>query len=310
MSTRITYSEYGTPDVLRVEDSAAPEPGAGQVRVRTEMIGVNPIDWKLLAGAFAHVDPAPFPGTPGWAATGTIEAVGDGVTECTVGQPVIVDSRARLPITSGSRSGTFAEHVVTETSRIALRPAGMSLELAAALPSSAVAGYSMVQHLGITGEDTLLVYGAAGSVGSAAAQIAIDRGARVIGTASPHNHEYLRSLGAAPLPYGGGLIDALRSLGPFTASADAVGGRASVAATRAVLAPGGRAVTAWGDPHSQAAGIPWVHHPDDELEQTIALASRGALTVRISETFPLAHAADALRLSHTGHARGKILLAP
>jgi hypothetical protein len=105
-------------------------------------------------------------------------------------------------------------------------------------------------------------------------------------------------------------VDALRALGPITASADAVGDRDSVAATRAVLIPGGRAVTAWGDEHSYAAGIPWVRHPDDELVQAVALAVRGALTVRIGETFPLALAADALRLSQTGHSSGKILLLP
>lgn len=310
MSKLITYTEYGSPDVLRFEDGAVPKPGPGQVLVSTEVIGVNPIDWKLVAGAFARVDPAPFPGTPGWAATGIIEALGDGVTDYAVGQAVIADSRARLPITSGSRAGTFSEHVAVDTTRIVRRPENMSIEQAAALPSSAVAGYSMIQNLGITSEDTLLVHGAAGSVGAAAVQVAVDRGARVIGTASPRNHDYLRSLGATPVTYGDGLVDALRSLDPITASADAVGGRDSVAATLAVFPPEGRAVTAWGDEHSHAAGIPWVRHPEDELEKTVELAVQGALTVRIGKTFPLAQAADALRFSQTRHPEGKILLIP
>ncbi|GAB33337.1 NADP-dependent oxidoreductase [Gordonia otitidis] len=310
MSKRIVYSEYGTADVLRFEDGPLPVPGPGRVLVRTEMIGVNPIDWKLVAGAFARVDPAPFPGTPGWAATGIIEALGDGVTDYAIGQAVILDSRARLPVTSGSRGGTFAEHVTVDTTRIVPRPEGVSIEQAASLPSSAVAGYSMIQNLGITSEDILLVHGAAGSVGSATVQIAIDRGAKVIGTASPRNHDYLRSLGATPVAYGDGLETALRDLGAITASADAVGGRESVSATRGALDPRGRAVTAWGDDHSHAAGIPWVRHPDDELEQAVALAMRGVLTVRIGETFPLAQAADALLRSRTPHSAGKILLAP
>lgn len=310
MSKRIVYTEYGTPDILRVENGDVPEPGPGQVLVRTEMIGVNPIDWKLVAGAFARVDPAPFPGTPGWAATGIIEALGNGVTGYAVGQAVIADSRARLPVTSGSLGGTFAEHVVVDTSRIVARPESMSIEQAAGLPSSAVAGYSMIQNLDITSADTLLVHGAAGSVGAAAEQVAVDRGARVIGTASPRNHDYLRSLGATPVAYGNGLVDALRSLETITASADAVGGRDSVTATLSALGSKGRAVTAWGDAHSQAASIRWVRHPDDELEQTVALATRGALAVRIGETFALARATDALRLSKTLHPVGKLLLAP
>ena len=300
MSKRIAYYEYGDPDVLCFEDEHIAEPGPGQVRVRNELIGVNPVDWKMVAGYFRHTDRAPFPHVPGWASTGIIDAIGDGVTDFNVGDAGI----------AGARGGAYRQQLVVDARLVVSRPEGMSIEQAAALPSSAVAGYSMVQNLGITGEDTLLVHGAAGSVGSATVQVAVDRGATVIGTASPRNHDYLRSLGAIPVAYGEGLETALRSLGAITASADAVGGRDSVAATLAALGSGGRAVTAWGDDHSQAAGIPWVQHPNDELEQTVAIAERGALTVRIGEAFPLARAADALRLSQTRHPAGKILLAP
>lgn len=300
MSQRIAYYEYGGPEVLRFEDERPAEPGPGQVRVRNELIGVNPVDWKMVAGYFRDSDRAPFPHVPGWASTGIIDAIGDGVHGFNVGDAVI----------AGARGGAYREQLIVDARLVVPRPEGMSIEQAAALPSSAVAGYSMVQNLGITSEDTLLVHGAAGSVGSATVQIAIDWGATVIGTASPSNHDYLRFLGAIPFAYGDGLEDALRGLGTITASADAVGGQDSVAATLAMLGPGRRAVTAWGDEHSQAAGIPWVQHPDDELEQTVTIAARGALTVRIGETFPLARAADALRLSQTRHPGGKMLLAP
>lgn len=299
MSKRIAYHEYGGPEVLHFEDEQPAEPGPGQVRVRNELIGVNPVDWKMVAGYFRDSDRAPFPHVPGWASTGVIDAIGDDVKGLNVGDAVI----------AGARGGAYREQLIVDAGLVVPRPEGMGIEQAAALPSSAVAGYSMVHNLAITSEDTLLVHGATGSVGSATVQIAIDRGATVIGTASPSNHDYLRSLGAIPVAYGDGLEDALRGLGTITASADAVGGQASVAATLAVLGPGRRAVTAWGDEHSQAAGIPWVQHPDDELEQTVAIAARGALTVRIGETFPLARASAALRLSQTSHPAGKILLA-
>ena len=300
MSKRIAYYEYGAPEVLRFEDEPPAVPAPGQVRVRNQLIGVNPVDWKMVAGYFRHTDRSPFPHVPGWASTGIIDATGDGVRGLKVGDAVIV----------GARGGAYRERLVVDARLVVPRPEGMSAERAAALPSSAVAGYSMVDNLGIGSEDTLLVHGAAGSVGSATVQIAVDRGARVIGTASPRNHDYLRSLGAIPVAHGDGLEDALRGFGTITASADAVGGPASVAVTLAVLGRRGRAVTAWGDEHSQAAGIPWVRHPEDELEQTVAIAARGALNPRIVETFPLARAADALRLSRTGHPEGKILLAP
>lgn len=300
MSKRISYDVYGGPEVLHFEDEQTAEPGPGQVRVRNQMIGVNPVDWKMVAGYFRHTDRAPFPHVPGWASTGIIEAVGDDVTDFTVGDAAI----------AGARGGAYRQRLVLDSCLVVPRPEGMSIEQAAALPSSAVAGYSMVQNLAITSEDTLLVHGAAGSVGAATVQTAIDRGATVIGTASPRNHDYLHSLGVIPVAYGDGLEDTLRDLGRITASADAVGGHASTAVTVAILGAGARAVTAWGDEHSQAAGIPWVQHPDDELEQTVAIATRGALTVRIGETFSLARAADALRLSQTSHSVGKILLAP
>lgn len=309
MSKRIVYYEHGGPEVLRWEDETVAEPARGQVLVRNELIGVNPIDWKLVAGFFRH-DPAPFPGTPGWASTGIVEAVGEGVNEFIVGQAVIVDSRARLAVTSASRAGTFREYLAVDTCQIVARPPEVRIEQAAGLPSSAVAGYAMVHHLGLTEDDTLLVHGAAGGVGSAAVQVAVARGARVIGTASPANHDYLRSLGAYPVGYTGDVVRAVRRLGPITASADAVGGAASVAATVALLPAGGRAVTAWGDDHSHAAGIPWVSHPDDELHQVTNLAAWGLLTIRIAETLPLSDAAVALERSRTGHSPGKILLQP
>lgn len=309
MSKRIVYYEHGGPEVLRWEDETVPDPARGQVLVRNELIGVNPIDWKLVAGFFRG-DPAPFPGTPGWASTGIIEAIGEGVNDFAVGQAVIVDSRARLAVTSGSRAGTFRDYVAVDTRQIVARPPEVSIEQAAGLPSSAVAGYSMVHHLGITKDDTLLVHGAAGGVGSAAVQVAVARGARVIGTASSANHDYLRSLGAHPVDYTSDMVDTIRRLGPVTASADAVGGAASVAATVELLPASGRAVTAWGDEHSHAAGIPWVSHPDDELHQVAKLAAQGLLHIRIAETLPLSDAAVALERIKAGHSPGKILLRP
>lgn len=309
MSKRIVYYDYGGPEVLRWEDEPVAVPARGQVLVRNEMIGVNPIDWKLVAGFFAR-DPAPFPGTPGWASTGIIEAVGEDVDGFIVGQAVIVDSRARLAVTSGSHAGTFREYLAVDTRQIVLRPPKVSIEQAAGIPSSAVAGYSMVHQLGITKDDTLLVHGAAGAVGSAAVQVAVARGARVIATAAPTNHDYLRSLGARPVDYSTDLVNAVRELGTITASADAVGGAASVAATRALLPVGRRVVTAWGDEHSDAAGIPWVRHPEDELSQVAMLAAHGLLRVRIAEILPLSKAAVALKRIKEGHTPGKVLLRP
>lgn len=141
-----------------------------------------------------------------------------------------------------------------------------------------MAGYSLVEHVEVAGEDAVLVHGAAGAVGSVAAQIAVSRGARVVGTATPRNHSYLRSIGVEPVTYGNGLVDRLSTLGPFDVSIDAVGGRESVTAAVEALPDLGRAVTVWGDRWSETAGIPWVRHAPDELEQTVRLAAAGVVT--------------------------------
>lgn len=296
MSKRIEFAEYGGPEVLLWAEDPIAEPGHGQIRVRNDLIGVNPIDWKMTAGHFGGA--LTLPGVPGWASTGTIDSVGEGVDKFSVGDAVIV----------GARGGSFRELLTVDAGLVVHRPPSVSPEQAAGLPSSGVAGYSLIHHLGITAADTLLVHGAAGSVGSAAVQIAIARGARVIGTASPANHDYLRSIGAVPVDYKNGLVEAVRSAGIITASADAVGGQVSIQATTELLPSTSRAVTAWGDKFSHAAGIPWVEHPADELERTAELAATGELKVRIADTLPLAEAATAFALSMTGHAPGKILL--
>ncbi|ALG86422.1 NADP-dependent oxidoreductase [Gordonia phthalatica] len=298
MSKRIEFVEYGGPEVLRRVDGPVVEPGPGQVRIRTELIGVNPIDWKMTAGHFG--DALRRPAVPGWASTGIVDAVGPRVRAFAVGDPVI----------AGPRGGSYREHLVVDARLVVPRPSTVSPEQAAGLPSSGVAGYSLIHHLGVTAEDTVLIHGAAGSVGAAAVQIAVACGARVIRTASPANHAYLRSIGAEPVAYGPDLIDAVQGLGDVTAVADAVGGPDPVAATTHLLPTMRRAVTVWGDRYSTAAGIPWVDHPADELERTVELAAAGRLTVRIAEILPLDDAAIAFSHSRSGHSPGKILLRP
>lgn len=310
MSVHSTYRTYGDPEVLRLEEAEVTDPGLGEVRVRNHLIGVNPVDWKLIAGMFRHTDPAPFPGVPGWASVGTIDATGADVDTWSVGQEVIVDSRARLSVTVGSRAGTYGDFVTVSTRNIVQRPPSIAPDQAAGLPSSGVAGYSMIDNLDLGPGDTVVVHGAAGGVGSAAVQAAIARGATVIGTASPANHAYLESLGAKPVDYAGDVVHQIQRIGTVTASADAIGGEPSVRATVALLGQHARAVTAWGDQHSEAAGIPWVHHPDDELEQTTRLAAEGALRIRIDDCLPLRDAAVALSRVQNGHSQGKLLLHP
>jgi len=154
------------------------------------------------------------------------------------------------------------------------------------------------------------VHAAAGGVGSAAVQIAKALGAKVIGTASEANHEYLRSLGAEPVAYGSGLVDRIRAVGEITASVDAVGGAESAAATAELLADRSRAVTAVADEHTAAAGIAGVERAPDYVESTAKLAAEGKLSFVIAERIPLSDAEKALEISYGGHVRGKLVLVP
>lgn len=229
-----------------------------------------------------------------------IEAVGPGVEGFAIGDEVIW---------SGFVNG-YREEANVAASSLMKKPAGIDFDQAASLPVAAGTAYSAVHQIGIRDGDTVLVHGAAGGVGSAAVQIAKALGARVIGTASETNHDYLRSIGAEPVAYGDGLVDRVKALGAITASIDTVGGEASVTATQELLADLSRAVTTVSDEHSTRSGIAPVAAADGRLAAVVKLAEQDTLRFAIQARIPLADAATALELSHGGHVRGKIILVP
>jgi NADPH:quinone reductase-like Zn-dependent oxidoreductase len=151
-------------------------------------------------------------------------------------------------------------------------------------------------------------------VGSAAIQIAQSFGARVIGTASEANQEYLRELGVEAVTYGPGLVDRVRSAaeeaGAVTAVLDAVGTEESVLATVELLPDRNRAVITAPGRHSQEAGIATVTQREGRIMDVATLAAEGLITFTIAYRLPLVEAADALELSRSGHGHGKIVLLP
>jgi len=300
MSISIQFDEYGSPQVLRAVEEILPEPDEGQVRLANRAISVNPVDWKIVAGHLSAFVPLELPAVPGNESAGVIEAVGPGVDEFAVGDEVIWSGFA----------GGYRQQANVPAAQLVKKPAGIDFEQAASLPVAAGTAYSMLTQVDVGPDDVVLVHAAAGGVGSAAVQIATARGARVIGTASESNHDYLRSLGAEPVTYGEGLADRVKALGTITASVDAVGGAESAAATAALLPDLGRAVTAVSDEHAAAAGIARVESLKDRVAATAELAAAGKLVFAIAERLPLGDAIKALELSYTGHVRGKIVLVP
>ncbi|MGK5741322.1 NADP-dependent oxidoreductase [Micromonospora sp. URMC 103] len=300
----VAFSEYGTADVLRMVDHAVPEPGPGQVRIAVRAAGVNPIDWKIRSGAMADVMPLRLPAVPGVDVAGVVEHLGPGVTALAVGDEVF----------GKAVSGSYAELAVANLDALAAKPAAMSWEVAAALPVASTTAFHAFAPLGLSEGETILIDGAAGGVGSVAAQIARHRGLTVIGTASPHNHDYLRSLGVIPVAYGAGLAAGVRTVAAH--GVDAAVDAAGQGSLRALLELTGNAdrVISLADPSAESLGARFVYgEPDDMsgiLTEVGALVAAGAITVLVARTYPLADAAAAHRDSQSGHVRGKLVLAP
>lgn len=203
----IRVREFGEADVLKIEETAEPVPGPGQVRVRLHAAGVNPVDTYIRAGHYARLPALPY--TPGLDGAGVVDAVGDGVTLVAVGQRVYL---------AGSLTGTYAEHGVCLESQVHPLPDGISFPQGAALGvAAATAWRALFQKGGATKGQCVLVHGGTGGVGSCAVQLARAAGLVVTATGgSPAGRERLVQAGAQHvLDHGGDdfVKDALASTG-------------------------------------------------------------------------------------------------
>ena len=294
----LQYAEYGEPSVLRVVDVNEPHAGPGQIRVAVKAVGINPVDWKLRKGVYK----AGLPAITGSDIAGVVDEIGDGVTDVTVGDEVF----------GVAVSGGAAEYAVVEN--YAVKPAGMPFEEAAGLPVPVETAARALQVLGLSSGQTWLINGAAGGVGSAAVQLARVRGATVIGTASAGNHDYLRSLGAVPTTYGGGLPARVKELAPqgVDAALD-TSGRGALLDLIEITGSPDRVVTI-ADPQAGQYGVPYTSGRSGESRAWHALAEaaelweRGQFSMPVAQTFPLADGPQAHRLSEEGHVRGKLVL--
>lgn len=300
----MTYSEYGDNDVLQLHELPTPKVGPGQILVRVTRAAINPVDWKLMSGALDAMIDADFPVVPGWDMAGVVEQLGPDVPEFAVGDRVA--AYARKMVVSG---GTFAEYVTIPAEFAAKVPAGVDDETAAALPLAGLTAKRVTEALEVGENDTVLIHAASGGVGHLATQLAVNLGARVVGTCSPDNFDKVRGLGATPVEYGDGLVDRIREIAPdgVDAVADLVGG--VLEQTLEVLAPNGGHVSI-ADPEAAEKGGRWLWvRPDGEgLAQLLAQVSAGTLTVEIDRVLPLDELATGFRLSSEGNANGKIVV--
>jgi enoyl reductase len=301
MARAIAFSAYGGPSVLHEIEIEEPDAGPGQVRVRIKTAGINPVDYKMRRGDFADIAPASFPQTLGNEFAGVVDQVGDGVTAFEAGSHV-------LGFTSAA---AYAEVVVVDADQITAKPARMPWEVAGALSAAGQTAYNALRELRVSAAETLLIHGASGGVGTVAVQLARSAGATVIGTASPANHDYLRSLGAIPIAYGNALIPQVQALAPngIDAALDLAGGEAITASLTLITDKDriGTTVDAEAAEKHRIRRLRGVRSAQT-LTTLADLHSEGELQILISATYPLSQATAAHHDLETGHIRGKIVL--
>ncbi len=295
----VVIDEFGGPGVLHVTDRELPEPGAGQVRVRVRAAGVNGIDGTIRSGAAQQTFPTQLPAVLGLEIAGTVDGVGPGVQGLAAGDDVL----------GFADGGGYAEYALATT--VAPKPAELGWTEAAALPVAAETALRVLGLLEVTQGDTLLIHGAAGGVGTVAVQLAVARGAIVIGTASEANHDHLRELGATPVLYGEGLVDRVRAAAPDGVDAvfDAAG-RGALPDSIGLRGGTSRIVTI-ADPAAFGLGILFsgeAARDAGDLAEVARQAGDGRLRITVAETYSLEEAPAAHEAVATGHGRGKVVL--
>jgi NADPH:quinone reductase-like Zn-dependent oxidoreductase len=299
MMKAVRFSEFGGPEVLKIVDLPDPHAGPGQIRIAVHAAGINPTDWKLREGLMG----GELPQTTGREVAGVVDEVGEGVTDVTVGDRVF----------GFSDDGAGAAELAL-LSYYAPIPPSLGFAEAAGLSVALETATRSLDVLGVGPGNTLLVNGAAGGVGSAVVQLAVARGARVIGTASPANHDYLRSLGAEPVAYGEGLVERVRALAPYGVDVALDVAGSGVLPELIELAGGREHVVTitdfggakkYGVRFSSGSDSGRAVHAIGEIGQLI---EAGRFSLPVAQTFPLAEIAEAHRVSEDGHVRGKLVL--
>jgi NADPH:quinone reductase-like Zn-dependent oxidoreductase len=313
----IVYHRYGSPDVVECAEIEKPSPGDDQVLIRVRAAAVNPLDWHLMRGdpflvhLMAGLRKPKVPGL-GVDMAGVVEAVGKNVTQFKPGDEVF-----------GSCRGAFAEYACASPSALAIKPAGVTFEQAAALPVAACTALQTLRNKGrLRAGQKVLINGAGGGVGTYAVQIAKLLGAEVTGVCSTPNVEMVRSIGADQV------IDYTRD--NFTQHAQRYdlivdcAGNHSLSALRRVLSPNGMYVMVGGSTRgwlrrliaglvrslfsSRKLTMVMAKRNKDDLAFLVELLTSGKLESVIGRRYPLTEAAEAIRYLEQGHARGKVII--
>ena len=305
----VRFREYGEPgDVLHLETAPAPTPGSERIRVLVHACGLNPADWALCRGLF----PGDLPRGVGIEVSGTVDAVGERVTDVAVGDLVLGTADWAGAPSAGAADRAIMDHWTPV-------PPGLDPTQAAALPMALETAHRSLRQLGLSAQQTILIHGAGSTVGFAAVQIALIRGARVIATAGETYGSRLRDLGATVTGYGDGMIERVTAVsdGPIDLALDTapVGG----ALPDLVELAGGdprRVLTISDFAAAEELGVRDSFHEQepagryDVFPEFAQLAAEGRFTVPIARAFALEEWRAALEISLSGRAGGKLVLLP
>jgi NADPH:quinone reductase-like Zn-dependent oxidoreductase len=306
MPRAVRFDQYGGLDVLQVVEVERPIAGPGKVVVRVKAAGINPGEASIRKGLFAERWPATFPSGQGSDLAGIVEELGPGVTTVAVGDEVIGFTNNR---------SSQAELVVVGAGDLVPRPANVSWAQAGALFVAGTTAYAAVRSVALDTDDTVVVSGAAGGVGSIAVQLAKNADARVIGLAGAANQTWLSDHGVIPITYGDGVEDRIRAAGggKIDAFIDTFGGgyvelalKLGVAKSRIDTIIDFAAAAKYGvktEGSHEAANA-------EVLAQLAGLLAAGRIEIPIAKVYPLDEVREAYRELEQRHTRGKIVLEP
>jgi NADPH:quinone reductase-like Zn-dependent oxidoreductase len=301
----VYIGRHGGPEELKYGDLPDPIAKPGEVVVDVHAASVNGADWKVRTGE--SYPQTKFPYVLGRDFSGLVSAVGEGVGDFKVGDPVFA-------VCDVGQEGAYAEKIAIKAAIVARKPAGITHEQAAAVALAGLTALVGVEDtLKLRAGEKILIQGGAGGVASIAIQLAKHIGARVVTTASAGNHDYVRSIGADEIiDYN--TQDFTKVVSGCDAVFDTVGGEVTQRSF-AVLKSGGRAAfiasgaqapkPARGDVQSLR---PQVGRDRPHLERLVELVGRGAVRIPEITRFPLSEAAAAHRVSQARHFRGKLVL--
>jgi len=306
----VVLNSFDGPGAITVAEADDPMVTDGQVLVRVEAAAIGPWDPQTTLGAFAAAGGmATFPQILGWDLSGTVVEIGPGVTEWSLGDPVM--GYSAQPWTG---VGVFAEEVSMSTGLLTPRPVDLDTNVAASLPVVALTADLALREAGLREGATLLVLGAAGAVGSLVTQLAVQAGIRVVGSGSAGDLARIEALGAEAAFDRSADVAAqtVATTGPADAIIDLVGAAARPSAMGA-LRPGGRFVTTIHGPLPEGLTDPprmvSVQPNPDRLGQLARLVAAGTLRVATGAVLALGDARQAYQLA-TSAGAAKIILKP